>query len=277
MTEPTLFPESGFRRLRLDLAYDGTNFFGWAKQPELRTVQEEIEKALSTITRGAIDTVVAGRTDAGVHATGQVIHADVPDIFALEEIAYKLNRILDEDLRVLEVTTAPFGFHARFSALRRYYTYKILDSNKPILPLLRFDIAPWYRPLDIDAMNKSSEYLLGEHNFAAFCKYREGATTIRTLEHFSWERNSDGLLVADVIADAFCYSMVRNLVGAVACVGDGRFPPSWVKEVLENQVRISDSMVFPARGLTFKQVDYPSDDQLLARAEATIARRGDED
>jgi tRNA pseudouridine38-40 synthase len=274
MTEPTLYPESGFLRLRIDLAYDGTDFYGWGKQPDRRTVQGEIEKALSTISQSAIDTVVAGRTDAGVHATGQVIHVDVPETINLDEIAYKLNRILDEDVRIMNVHIAPEGFHARFSALRRTYTYKILDRNLPIPPISRYDIASWYRPLDPEIMNTASELVLGHHDFAAFCKFKEGGTTIRTLEKFEWERQGD-LLVSTIIADAFCYSMVRNLVGAVVCVADGRKDPTWMEELLTNKERVSDSLVFPARGLTLSSVEYPTDDQLIERAKVTIGKRGD--
>jgi tRNA pseudouridine38-40 synthase len=279
MTEPTLYPESGFLRLRLDLAYDGTNFSGWGKQPDRRTVQEEVERAIATVTQSKIDSIVAGRTDAGVHARGQVIHVDVPETINLEELGYKLNRILDTDVRVMNISVAPVAFHARFSALRRHYTYKILDANQVISPLHRFDVASWYRPLDIDAMNTASALLLGDHDFAAYCKFREGATTIRQLQKFQWVRDSEGYLIGDVVADAFCYSMVRNLVGAVVCVADGRFGPEWIAETLANKVRISDSLVFPACGLTLQQVDYPSDSELLERAAKTVARReaqGDE-
>ena len=273
MTEPTLYPESGFLRLRLDLAYDGTNFSGWAIQPERRTLQEEVEKAIAMVSQTKIESIVAGRTDAGVHATGQVIHVDVPESLDMSDLAYKLNRILDADIRVTNVSVAPEAFHARFSALRRHYTYKILDENKVVPPLDRFDVASWYRPLDIDLMNKASALVLGHHDFAAFAKFREGATTIRELQRFEWVRDERGYLVADVVADAFCYSMVRNLVGAVVCVGDGRFEPEWIKTTLINKVRISDSLVFPAHGLTLRQVDYPSDSQLLERAQKTVARR----
>jgi tRNA pseudouridine38-40 synthase len=276
MTEPTLYPESGFRRLRIDLAYDGTNFAGWAKQPDRRTVQECIEEALAKISRITPETIVAGRTDAGVHATGQVIHVDLPETLSLDDLVYKLNRLLDEDIRIHNISIAPEAFHARFSALRRYYRYKILDDNKVLDPLARLDVSTWYRPLDLDVMNKTSALLLGEHDFAAFCKYREGATTIRTLEKYEWKRSPDGFLVADIVADAFCYSMVRNLVGAVVCVADGRFDPEWIVGVLSNKERVSDSLVFSGRGLTLYQVDYPNDAELLERAKKTIARRNEE-
>ena len=279
MAAPTLFPESGFRRLRLDIAYDGTHFFGWATQPGHRTLQDLVEEAISRISQTNIDSIVAGRTDAGVHATGQVIHVDVPDAMFDRELTYidlryKLNRILDEDVRIMNVSDAPAGFHARFSALRRYYSYKILDNNDVIAPLSRHDVASWYRPLDAARMNEASALLLGHHDFAAFCKFKVGGTTLRTLEKYEWRRSDEGLLVADVVADAFCYSMVRNLVGAVVCVADGRQSPAWIEQLLANKERVSDSLVFPARGLTLYQVDYPSNDQLLERAKITVAKRG---
>ncbi|ASY17644.1 tRNA pseudouridine(38-40) synthase TruA [Candidatus Planktophila versatilis] len=279
MAAPTLFPESGFRRLRLDIAYDGTHFFGWATQPGHRTLQDLIEEAISRISQTNIDSIVAGRTDAGVHATGQVIHVDVPDAMFERDLTYldlryKLNRILDEDVRIMNVSDAPEGFHARFSALRRYYSYKILDNNDVIAPLSRHDVASWYRPLNADRMNEASALLLGHHDFAAFCKFKVGGTTIRTLEKYEWHRSDEGLLVADVVADAFCYSMVRNLVGAVVCVADGRQSPAWIAQLLANKERVSDSLVFPARGLTLYQVDYPNNDQLLERAKITVAKRG---
>jgi tRNA pseudouridine38-40 synthase len=280
MAQPTLFPESGFRRLRIHIAYDGTAFFGWATQPDRRTIQDHVEEAIARISRGNVESVVAGRTDAGVHATGQVIHVDLADALFADglsyvDLRYKLNRILDEDVRIMEISDAPEGFHARFSALRRIYTYKILDNNDVIPPLSRYDVAPWYRPLDAELMNKASALVLGHHDFAAFCKFKEGGTTIRTLEKYQWHRDETGLLVAEVVADAFCYSMVRNLVGAVVCVADGRKDPSWMAELLANKERVSDSLVFPARGLSLTQVDYPSDKELLDRAKVTIGKRGD--
>ena len=277
MTEPTLYPESGFRRLRIELAYDGTNFSGWAVQPDRRTVQLCVEDAISKIARLNVETIVAGRTDAGVHATGQVIHVDVPENMGLDDLGYKLNRILDEDIRINQIEIAPPAFHARFSALRRYYEYRILDENKVIPPLARFNTASWYRPLDVDVMNQASALLLGTNDYAAFCKFREGGTTIRTLEKYSWHRDRDGYLVADVVADAFCYSMVRNLVGAIVCVADGRKDPDWISTLLANKERVSDSLVFPARGLTLYQVDYPDAAELLERAKKTVARREEED
>ncbi|MEI6648000.1 MAG: tRNA pseudouridine(38-40) synthase TruA [Actinomycetes bacterium] len=277
MTEPTLNPESGFRRLKIDLAYDGTNFAGWAKQPDQRTVQEDIEDALSRLVRFPVATIVAGRTDAGVHATHQIIHVDVPaEDLDIDNFGYKLNRIVEEDIVINSVVQAPLNFHARFSALRRQYIYKIVDDGRQISPLERFDVASWFRPLDLDLMNSASAQMLGNQDFAAFCKFREGSTTLRRLEVFHWYRLQNGIIAADVVADAFCYSMVRNLVGAAVCVGEGRFPQEWMVNLLLDKNRVSNSYVFPAKGLTLTNVEYPADDQLLDRISMTLGRRDDE-
>ncbi len=269
MIEPALNPESGFRRLRIDLAYDGTNFAGWAKQPDLRTVQGALEEALAKLVRVPINTIVAGRTDAGVHATGQVVHVDIPesapssryrpaeDIWDFAHFKYRLNQMLDEDIRVLEVDNAPVNFDARFSATARHYRYKLLDGNRDLPPLRRIDVATWFRPLDVALMNQASAPLLGKHDFFTFCRYREGSTTERTLLEFQWSRDPEGFLICDIAADGFGWNMVRNLVGASVCVGEGRFPVTWISEILGAGERVSDSYVFPARGLTLVTVDYP--------------------
>ena len=265
MNEPTLNPESGFRRLRIDLSYDGTNFAGWAKQPDQRTLQEEIEKALTVLTQSNIATIVAGRTDAGVHAEHQVIHTDVPEKTDITNFAFRLNQLLDEDIRVNSVVYAPSNFHARFTASARTYKYKIIDGGRTTPPLDRYDSAEWFRDLDIDLMNKGSQLLLGEHDFFAFCKFREGGTTIRNLQQFDWARDEKGYVVATVKAESFRYNMVRNLVGAAVCVGEKRFEPEWMLKTLEDKVRIPDSYVFPAKGLTLVSVEYPAESEYLTR------------
>ena len=278
MGEPTLYPESGFSRFKITLAYDGTNFSGWAKQADQRTVQGDIEDALQKLTGQAIEVIVAGRTDAGVHATGQVIHADLPDgTVDIDNLVYKINRILDEDVRIYSVEPAAPGFNARFSALRRHYQYKIADNNRILAPLARYDVATWYRPLSDSLLNEASDVLLGEHDFAAFCKFREGGTTIRRLERFYWRRIEDGIVSAHIVADAFCYQQVRNMVGAVVTVAEGRHDIAWLRAMLANKSRVTDSLVFPANGLTLTQVDYPADSELLDRAQQTIARRDEQE
>ena len=274
MIEPALNPESGFRRLRIDLAYDGTNFAGWAKQPDQRTLQGSIEEVLARMLRVPVNTVVAGRTDAGVHAAGQVVHVDIPNNLApsryrpdeelldFEHFKFRLNQMLDAEIRILEVTPAPTNFDARFSASARHYRYKLLDGNQDLPPLQRFDAATWFRPLDIELMNLASAALLGKHDFFTFCRYREGGSSLRTLLKFDWSRDPQGFVICEIAADGFGWNMVRNLVGAAVCVGEGRFPPAWMSEILTQTTRVSDSYVFPARGLTLVRVDYPDPAEL---------------
>jgi tRNA pseudouridine38-40 synthase len=267
-------------RLRLDLAYDGTDFHGWAAQPSLRTVQGTLEAALSQVLR--LDTAAvtcAGRTDTGVHARGQVVHVDL-DGEMLEAAAgrgprtpedsllRRLNGVLPADIRVHDVAVAPPGFDARFSALWRRYAYRIADAPQLVDPLVRAAVLAWPRRLHLEAMNEAAAELLGEHDFAAFCRRREGATTIRTLHQLSWERDSSGLAVATVRADAFCHSMVRALVGCLVAVGEGRRTPSWAGEVLAGRRRDPGVTVMHAHGLTLEEVAYPPDEQLAEQAAA---------
>ncbi len=275
-------------RLRIDLAYDGTGFHGWAAQPGLRTVQGELSTALGTVLRvrsgeaagsdGRVDVVCAGRTDAGVHARGQVVHCDVPEGVELaegdvERLARRVNGVLDPDLRVRRVRVAPPGFDARFGALWRRYSYRIADDVALVDPLRRHHVLAWPRALDLDAMNAASAPLVGLHDFASFCKRREGATTIRTLLDLSWQRDHAGVAVATVRADAFCHSMVRALVGCLIAVGEGRRPPEWAAEMLTAQRRDPSITVIHAHGLTLEEVAYPPDAELAARAEQAAARR----
>jgi tRNA pseudouridine38-40 synthase len=271
MTKPTLEVKSGFSRLRVDLTYEGTNFSGWAKQPNERTVQEEVEKALGTITQTKVATIVAGRTDAGVHAKHQVIHTDLPTQTDINNLSFRLNQILDADIRVLTAQWAPDNFHARFTAISRTYQYKIIDAGKVTAPLDRHDSTEWFRPLDIELMNSGSKLLLGVHDFFAFCKFREGGSTVKNLLTFNWYRDEKDVVICEISADSFRYNMVRNLVGAAVCVGEGRFKPEWMFDTLKNKERIPDSYVFPAKGLTLISVQYPPVEQYLSNYENYLA------
>lgn len=273
MTKPTLEVKSGFSRLRVDLTYEGTNFSGWAKQLNERTVQEEVEKALSTIIQTKVATIVAGRTDAGVHAKHQVIHADLPEQTDIDNLVFRLNQILDADIRVLTAQWAPVNFHARFTAISRTYQYKIIDAGKVTAPLDRHDSTEWFRPLDIGLMNSGSKLLLGVHDFFAFCKFREGGSTVKNLLKFNWHRDEKDVVICEISADSFRYNMVRNLVGAAVCVGESRFKPEWMLDTLNNKERISDSYVFPAKGLTLISVQYPPIDQYLSNYENYLATK----
>jgi tRNA pseudouridine38-40 synthase len=227
------------------------------------------------LARIEVTLTVAGRTDAGVHATGQVAHVDLPaGVLAPDQLAHRLNRLLPPDLRVFAVRQVPRTFDARFSALRRHYRYRVCDAPWGVDPLRRHDTLGYHRRLDGAAMNAASTLLLGEHNFAAFCRRREGASTVRALQRLEWTRDEPHLLVARVTADAFCHSMVRSLVGALLAVGEHRRLPDWPAELLHHPGRSSDVTVAPAHGLALVAVDYPpDDDQLAARAEQTRALR----
>ena len=272
-------------RIRIDLAYDGTDLHGWAVQPGLRTVQGDLEAALSMALRvPRIGVVCAGRTDTGVHARGQVVHLDVDgEVVAgsagrsqdppLEALVRRLNGILRPDVRVRRAVAAPAGFDARFSALWRRYAYRIADDPATVDPLTRNHVLTWSKPLDLDAMNEAADLFLGEHDFASFCRRREGATTIRTLLDLEWVRDASGVAVATVRADAFCHSMVRALVGCLLAVGDGRRPVAWAGDVLRATRRDPSVTVAHAHGLTLEQVAYPADEDLADRADVTRAMR----
>ncbi len=278
-------------RIRLDIAYDGTAFSGWATQPGLRTVQGTLEDAIRILYRDLSEAgpllTVAGRTDAGVHAIGQVAHLDLPEpIWATTarrlgrehgESAFvrRITGILgnDADVAVTGCALAPEGFDARFSALRRRYEYRLADPTVPANPLERHRTAQVRRPLELHLMNAAAQELIGLHDFAGFCRPRAGATTVRTLEEFAWHRDERGVFVAHVQADAFCHSMVRSLVGMCAAVGMGRLPLTKVPELLQLTGRSNDFTVLPAKGLTLVSVEYPGQDELATRQEQTRAKR----
>ena len=279
-------------RVRIDLSYDGGGFSGWARQPGQRTVQQVLEEALSQVLRAEppVQLTVAGRTDAGVHARGQVAHADLPLAAWLDAapvILRRLARLLPPDVRVRRIGAAPDGFDARFSALSRRYSYRVCDDVTGPEPLRRHDTLWTRREIEIGPMNEAAALLLGEHDFAAFCRRREGATTVRELLSLSWSRPEPALpepalpgpagpgagvprvAEATVIADAFCHSMVRALVGALLKVGEGARPPSWPAQVLTARVRDPGVPVVPPHGLCLEEVCYPPPGQLAQRALAT--------
>jgi tRNA pseudouridine38-40 synthase len=266
-------------RLRLDVAYDGTDFSGWAVQPGRRTVAGVLTQALDRLFGGVTGLTVAGRTDAGVHATGQVCHVDVsPDHWAnvSTTVLRRLAGLLPADVRVRAAQAVPQTFDARFSALSRRYAYRVTDAPYGADPLRRHDTLAWPRPLDVDALNDAAAGLCGEHDFAAYCRRKENATTVRAVTRLDWRREPDGVLVATVQADAFCQAMVRSLVGAMLAVGEGRRPASWPADLLSWRERANEVGVAPAHGLTLMAVAYPEDPAEYAeRAQATRRRRDD--
>lgn len=257
------------RRFRLDLAYDGTEFFGWAVQPGLRTVCGVLVDALSTILRQPVRLAVAGRTDAGVHAVGQVAHTDLPADLDAVWLVRRLSRLLPPDVRVRAVTAVSDSFDARFGALRRHYRYRVATAVHGADPLRARDTLAWPHPFDLRAVNDASAQLLGEHDFAAFCRRREGATTVRALQELHWTIDEHRVVTAAVSADAFCHSMVRSLVGALLDVGRGRRGVGWPATLLTRAARANEVTVAPARGLTLLAVDYPPDADLRARVAET--------
>jgi tRNA pseudouridine38-40 synthase len=273
-------------RVRLDLAYDGTAFSGWAEQPGLRTVEATLSAALATVLRlpEPARLTVAGRTDAGVHARGQVVHVDLPaeaweavpgrsDRMPGAALVSRLTGVLPADIVVHRAGEAAAGFDARFAATQRRYLYRIVDSDGLRDPLRRHDTVWWRRPLDVVVMDEAARGLVGLRDFAAFCKRREGATTTRTLLEFSWRRLDDGVLAATVRADAFCHSMVRSLVGAVVPVGEGRRDLGWPGMLQQRAVRAPEVHVMPPHGLSLQEVLYPPDDALAERVLTARARR----
>ena len=260
------------RRWRLDLAYDGTDFSGWAIQPGFRTVQGEVESWLTRLlpVEHRVPVVCAGRTDAGVHARGQVVHLDLPRDLATDggaDLFRRLAHVLPQDIVVSRLTPALPGFHARFSALWRRYAYRISDGAVGFDPLLRHTVTRVADQLDLDVMNEAAvDILLGFQDFGAFCKRKAGGTSIRTLLELVGRRTEPGILEFTVRADAFCHSMVRSLVGALVAVGSGRRDRAWLSEVTRAAARDSTVRVMPPGGLTLEEVRYPEDGQLGARA-----------
>jgi tRNA pseudouridine38-40 synthase len=266
--------ESELVRVRIDLSYDGSGFSGWAAQPGRRTIEDVVAAALGRVLRlpGTLNPpklTVAGRTDAGVHARGQVVHVDLPGAAwsaRSDRVIARLASALPADVRVRAAGLAPAGFDARFSALWRRYAYRVCDDQGAADPLRRHETLWYFRRLDLSAMNEAAHSLLGEHDFAAFCRRREGATTIRALRVLDWRRDGDGIAIATVVADAFCHNMVRSLVGALLAVGEGRHPPGWVAAVLAAAVRDPAVRVVAPHGLCLEEVGYPAPGELAARA-----------
>jgi tRNA pseudouridine38-40 synthase len=261
-------------RVRMDVSYDGRDFSGWAVQPNRRTVAGVLIEALARLygAETAFGLTVAGRTDAGVHATGQVCHVDLPaDAYAENQASLlrRLGGLMPADARVRAVTVVPGTFDARFSATFRRYEYRVADTPWGPEPLRRYDTIGWVRPLSIERLSQAAIPLLGEHDYAAYCKRKEHATTVRAITELQWRRDPDGVAVATVQADAFCQAMVRSLVGAMLAVGDGRREPDWPARLLTLRERSSEVRVAPAHGLTLVEVGYADEADYARRADAT--------
>ncbi|MFT8639281.1 tRNA pseudouridine(38-40) synthase TruA [Bifidobacterium sp.] len=297
----------GVIRIRMDIAYDGTEFHGWAKQPGLRTVQGELEQALNTLLvrsfakdqadRQVIHIAVAGRTDTGVHASHQVTHFDVQeeqlqrcvgylDLDGIEALQHRLRRILPDDIAILGLERAPKGFDARFSALDRTYVFRIVDSECTPDPRLRNCVLAIEGHLDVAAMNQAAQCCVGLHDFGSFATPNPGGTTIRKVRLVEWQRISEaspnaseyrltfpGMIVFKIVADAFAHNMVRSLVKACVSIGLGKRDARWFECKLNAPLREGSTGPIDPRGLTLERVEYPPDAQLAARAAKIRAKR----
>lgn len=296
-------------RLRLDLAYDGGDFYGWAKQPTLRTVQGVLEDALHKVLRVNKDDAseplrlsVAGRTDTGVHASYQVCHLDVSEdvlqncvghtnLTHVKALEYRLCGVLPKDISIHSVSIAPSGFDARFSALDRTYVYRISDAaNRANLdPRMRGFVLQLDYDLNVDAMNQAASLIVGLHDFGSFARPNPGGTTIRCVKKAVWNRVfqgsclskstgkipciENGLLEFTIVADAFAHNMVRSLVGACVQVGCAKRSVDWFKNKIENPIREGSTGPIAANGLTLEYVEYAKDEELGTRANAIRAKR----
>jgi tRNA pseudouridine38-40 synthase len=267
LTEPSTV------RWRLDLGYDGTNFSGWATQPGRRTVQGELESWIRRILRldEPVQLVCAGRTDAGVHARVQVAHVDLGSMLIIDGAALsrRLNKVLGGDCVIRRITAAPPGFDARFAAIWRRYVYRLSDGGVPPDPLYRSQIAQLNAEVDLDRLNEEAATLVGLRDFGAFCRRRDGASTIRNLLELAARRVPSGpmagVIECTIRADAFCHAMVRSLMGALVAVATGQRDHEWLAAITERGVRDSSIIVMPATGLTLEEVGYPADHELAAR------------
>jgi tRNA pseudouridine38-40 synthase len=270
---PAELTEPSTVRWRLDLGYDGTNFSGWATQPGRRTVQGELESWIRRILRldEPVQLVCAGRTDAGVHARGQVAHVDLGSVLIIDGAALsrRLNKVLGGDCVIRRITAAPPGFDARFAAIWRRYVYRLSDGGVPPDPLYRSQIAQLNAEVNLDRLNEEAATLVGLRDFGAFCRRRDGASTIRNLLELAARRVPSGpmagVIECTVRADAFCHAMVRSLIGALVAVATGQRDHEWLAAITERGVRDSSITVMPATGLTLEEVGYPADHELAAR------------
>lgn len=266
-------------RLRFDISYDGTDFAGWAKQRDQRTVQGEVERVLGHLVGAAVELTCAGRTDSGVHARGQVAHADIDG--SVQLVVERVNRALPDDVRVTALTEVSTDFDARFSALWRRYSYTVCDDPRGPDPLHRAHQLAEPRELDLEAMNHAAAPLVGEHDFVSYCKVKDNGTTIREIHELRWEREVDertGLNTAimHVRADAFCHSMVRSLAGALIPVGQGRRPVDFPEAALRQRAREAGVTVMPAHPLVLEEVGYPPVGEWAARQVQTRTMRSTE-
>lgn len=247
-------------RLRIDLAYDGGPFHGFARQPDVTTVQGTLEGALSRVLGVAVGATCAGRTDAGVHATAQVCHLDVPEhtrgTADLDDLRRRIDALVGDAIAIWSIRRVSDDFDARFSATGRLYRYRLSDAPQ-LHPLRRHDVWHLGAPaLRIGAMREAARHLVGEHDFAAFCRAAEGRTTVRRIDRIAVSRRPDGLVRIELRAPAFCHQQVRSITGALVEVGRGTRDADWVRTVLGSGDRSRAAPVAPPHGLVLERVSY---------------------
>ena len=281
MKAPANPPVDGRFRFRLDLAYDGTDFYGFAKQSAYRTVAGELLSGLVKIFSEDDQDFrmrVAGRTDAGVHAQAQVLHLDLTSeqlkrIRRGHGVAERLNKIIAPDVRVISFEEAEPGFHARYSALSRRYRYSIADRSVVPNPMTSRYLLEILWHLEVEPMVEVAKEFIGLRDFRAFCKERDGTTTIRRLREISVKRRSNGVIDIEIEADAFCHNMVRSVVGALMSAGSGRTSVLEVRKALSGQRNENAYKVQAPQGLTLIKIAYPAKSKLAAQAELTQRTR----
>lgn len=244
------------RRIFLEIAYDGTNYSGWQVQNNAVSVQETIDRALSEWLSEEIHTIGASRTDAGVHAKGNVAVFDTKSQIPADKFAFGLNSRLPDDICIQESFEVPMEFHPRFTETVKTYEYKILNRKFPD-PTRRNDSLFYYGRLDVDAMNEAASYLVGPHDFKSFCAVNHDAkTTVRTIYSAIVDKEGD-MITFQITGNGFLYNMVRIIAGTLIEVGKGMIRPENIKNIMEARDRQKAGPTAPAHGLTLVEIEYP--------------------
>lgn len=246
------------RTLRLTLAYDGGGFHGWQRQPSVRTVQQEVEHAIASVLREPVAVVGASRTDAGVHAAGQVAHLRTSSTLPLERLRRAIGDRLPDDVTLVDLADAHPAFHATHDAIGKLYRYRIFNSpRRPCEAQSQRTHWHVWHPLDLDRMRQAGAYLVGTHDFSAFASSgSERSSTVRTVWSVEPTARFDEVRI-DVAGDGFLYNQVRNMVGTLYEVGRGHWPPQRVAEILASRDRRTAGPTAPAHGLCLQWVKYP--------------------
>lgn len=243
------------KRVKLTVAYDGTNYCGWQVQPNGITVQEALNQCLSEFSGENIETIGASRTDAGVHALGNVAVFDTEMRMPGDKFSFALNQRLPEDIRIQKSEEVDANFHPRYVKSKKTYEYRILNCRFPI-PTERFYSHFTYIPLDVDKMKEAASYLIGEHDFKSFCGTgAQVKTTVRTVKEIQIEKSGDRITIR-ITGEGFLYNMVRIIAGTLMDIGGGLYPPEKMKEILEAKDRKKAGPTAPARGLTLMKIQY---------------------